>query len=136
MVKFLTVLGIGFVVISLAALLWPRFSPNPRPSALEKLHAFLLSTPAGQNAANVLGVSDDATVLPLTPSSISQQITDSVHSRISSVIITNFVRIISSRFKDLPIQDQEKVLNEFSKVFSQPQEATASPTQNLPNATK
>ena len=133
MVKFIGVLGVGASIVILLTLLWPRFSPNPRPAPLEKIHDILLSTEIGKNAANVLGVSDDQSVVPLTPQSVSQQIIMSVRNRVSDVIITNAVRIISQRFKDLPIDQQEKVINAFSQAISEPTSVEASPSQNLSN---
>lgn len=132
MVKFLSVLGSVLVVLSFATLMWPRFSPNPRPEPLQKLHDMLLTTTLGKNAANVLGVADDHTVIPLTPQSISQQVITSIRTRVSDVVITHAVREITKRFRDLPIQDQAKVLEEFTKAVTET-EATASPTQQLSN---
>ncbi len=137
MAKFLGVFGGALLVCCFVALIWPRFSPSPRPKPLQQLHDFLLTTPVGQNAANVLGVSDDQTVLPLTPQSISQQIINNIHTRVSDVVITHAVREISKRFRDLPIQDQEKVIEQFTKAVSEGfPEASSSPSQNLPDSTQ
>lgn len=133
MAKFIGVLGSVFLIASFVSLIWPRISPNARPKPLQQLHDMLLQTPVGQNAANVLGVSDDQTVLPLTPQSITKQIVDTIHTRVSDVIITHAVREITKRFKDLPTQDQEKVLDQFSKAVN---DAIPSPAQDLPNGSQ
>lgn len=135
MVKFLSVAGILAIVVISITMLWPRFSPFPRPLPLAKLHEIILKTQPGQQAANVLGVSDDATVSIISPQVILSQVSSAVRTRISNVVITHAVRAITKRFKDLPPQTQEKVLEELAKGLAESQQGEL-PSQDLPQATQ
>ena len=119
MVKFISVLGIVILLACAAALLWPRLTSNPRPEPLTRLHDLLVSTSVGSNAANVLGVSDEAQVVPLTPQRVMQQVGDGIKARVTDIIITNVVREIMSKFSQLPQNEQERILDAIGKSMNQ-----------------
>jgi hypothetical protein len=135
MVKFISVAGIAFFLIISITMLWPRFMTMPRPVPLARLYEIIVQTSPGQQAANVLGVSDDASVIVISPKEVVTQITSSVKTRISNVIITHAVREITKRFKDLPVKTQEKVLEELSKGISQAQQGDL-PPEDLPQSSE
>jgi hypothetical protein len=118
MAKFVSVLGIVLLALVALSLLWPRISPYPRPEPLTRLHNILVATPIGENAANVLGVSDEAQVVPLTPQTIVQSILDSVKTRVTDVLITHAVRGIMSRFSQLSPGEQTRILDAISQSMN------------------
>jgi hypothetical protein len=133
MLKFIGVLGVLFVIASCITLVWPGINPNPRPEPLARLHEMLMKTSLGQHAANVLGVSDEHPLTPLTAHSIGQEILRSFQARVSNVVITHAIREIAKRFKDLPVEEQQRVLEEFSSAID---ETILSSTQELPDVSQ
>jgi hypothetical protein len=118
MVKFVSVMGVILFVAVLLSLLWPRISPYPRPEPLTRLRSILVAIPQGQKVANVLGVSDESQVTPLTPQKIMQGIVDSVKARITDVVITHAVREIMSRFSQLSPGEQTRILDAISQSLN------------------
>lgn len=126
MAKFVSVFGIVILVAVVLSLLWPRISPYPRPEPLTRLHNILVATPVGGQAAQVLGVSDDATVVPLTPQGILQGVVDSVKVRVTDVVITHAVREIISRFSQLSPEEQTRILDAISQSMNASSSASGS----------
>lgn len=110
MAKFVSVFGIALIALVLVTLLWPRFSDAPRPQPLARLNEIIRGTPAGQNAAAVLGVSTDENVQKLTPQVIIGSIVTAAENRALDIVITNVVRTITQRFRDLPQEHQKRIL--------------------------
>lgn len=133
MKKFVSVVGIGIIVVSLLSLLWPRITNQPRPEFLSRYRSFLLATSVGQQAATVLGVSNEASVAPFSLTTASDSVRTVVKQRVNDVILTHAIREISKRFKELPAENQSKVLEALTTAVTEPE---ASPSQDLAQPTQ
>jgi hypothetical protein len=132
MAKFVSVVGIVLLVSVVLSLLWPRISPYPRPEPLTRLHDILLATSAGKQAAEVLGVSDEARAVPLTPQNIVEDIVHTARSRVTDVVITHAVREIIARFSRLSPSEQTRILD----AISQSMNASSSAASSTSSATR
>jgi hypothetical protein len=126
MVKFVSVIGIVLVVAAALSLLWPRISPYPRPEPLTRLHNILVATPLGEHAAAVLGVSDEAHVVPITPQGFIQGVVNTLEERLTDVVITHAVREIMARFSQLSPEEQTRILDAISQSMNASSSATSS----------
>lgn len=110
MVKLIAVSFFSFVVSSVASLVWPRLTVTPRPVPLEQIHDVVLRTSIGQQAAQVLGVSDEKNIVPIHPSAVAASaastIVATVEKRAQEVIVQNAVKQLTNQFDGLP-QEQK-----------------------------
>ncbi len=116
-----------FVAVSSLAggsLLWPRLTDRPRPKLLQDVHDMVLRTPAGQEAANVLGVSDEAHIVPINPGQIvasaANGVKTAVSNRIQKVIVGNAVNQLSRQMNNLSPEQQEYVKEAICKPPDKP----------------
>jgi hypothetical protein len=128
MAKFVSVFGIAVLVLLLATLLWPRFSDTPRPQPLARLNSIIRGTPAGQNVAAVLGVSTEDTVQKITLQSIVGSIVTTAENRAIDIAVAQIVREISNRFRNLPQEHQQRILEAIGNSLNT-STATASPSR-------
>jgi len=101
------------VTLSGGSLVWPRLTNNPRPQLLTQVHDAVVKTPVGSKAAQVLGVSDEATVQPINLGQIAGAIGNSIktaaQNRAQTIIMAQVMGQITSKYESLP-QDQKKQL--------------------------
>jgi len=110
-VRFFLALSIAVVALGSGSLMWPRLSDKPRPKLLQNVHDLVMKTTAGQNAANVLGVSDEANVQKLDfgqmASSAVLGAKTAVQDRVRTVVVTNAVNQLNRQFDNL--SDDQKI---------------------------
>jgi hypothetical protein len=99
--------GIGAaVVVSFASLLWPKFTAQPRPPALTKVREMVVQTSVGKQAADVLGVSDDATPGPVNVGSFitseGNAIVSNVGKAAQNAVTSKVIEQLASQFDKLP----------------------------------
>jgi hypothetical protein len=131
--KFTIVLLAACLFVGGLALLWPRFFDTPRPEPLGQINLIIRGTPQGQHMANVLGVSDEASVVKLSPAALVERGVTDTRNRVTDVLITHASRIIIERFSTLPDDQQQRILEALSSALSTNQ---PSPAEQLPEATQ
>lgn len=109
--RFFLALSVAVVALGSGSLMWPRLSDQPRPQLLQNVHDLVLKTTVGQNAANVLGVSDEANVQKLDfgqmASSAVNGAKNAVQNRVRTVVVTNAVNQLNQQFDGL--SDDQKI---------------------------
>ncbi len=95
------------------SLIWPRLTKQPRPAPLQQVRDVVVKTPVGQQAANVLGVSDDKNVQPIdVAKAISGAIgagEQAVAQRIQYVIVQKAVNQLESQIDKLPKDQRSQI---------------------------
>ncbi len=114
------------------SLLWPRLTDRPRPKLLQDVHDIVLKTPMGQEAAQVLGVSDEASVTPInfgqvTASAVSG-VKEAVRARIQKIIVGNAVNQLSRQMNNL--SDEQRSFVEEAICKPQPTPTSETSTSN------
>ena len=91
MLRFIFTLVAAGISVFGVSLLWPRLTNQPRPPILQEVHDTGLQTAAGQQAAQALGVSDEAKVEPLSGAAIVGgavgALKDAVQKRAETIIV-------------------------------------------------
>lgn len=113
MFKFIIVgLGSG-VLVSIASLVWPRLTVQPRPAPLEKVREIVIQTEIGKNAAEILGVASPSSVTRINPSQIARTAVESVvttvEKRAQEVVVENAVKQLSNQFNGLPQEQKQQI---------------------------
>ena len=100
------------VVISVASLVWPKVTAQPRPKQLTQVREIVMQTQVGQNMAQVLGVTDEAAVKPTSVGEFVQEQATAVVSNVADSAqraVTSQVLIqLSKKFTELPKDEQEQ----------------------------
>lgn len=118
MIRFFLVFVIAVLVIIGISLSWPRFSTAPRPQILEQVNTFVRSTAFGQQAANVLGVSNEQSMMTLSPQDIKDSGIQLIKNYATDIVVTHATRLIISKFGSLPLEQQQKILEALSQSLS------------------
>lgn len=109
--RFIIGLIVAGATLSVASMIWPKFSASARPQPLEELHTIVANTPLGQRLEEVLGVTDEADVEQVNIASVASSLTQSalgtLEDRARFIIVSQAVRQLASQFNDLP-QDQKQ----------------------------
>ena len=117
------------VVISIASLVWPKVTTQPRPKQLTQVREMVMQTQAGKNMAQVLGVTDEATVKPMSVGEFVQEQTAAVVSSVADSAqhaVTSQVLIqLSKKFSELPKAEQEQ----FRSLICTPPTPLPTPTE-------
>lgn len=100
------------VVISIASLVWPKVTAQPRPKQLTQVREMVMQTQVGQNMAQVLGVTDEASVKPMSVGEFVQEqatavvsnVADSAQHAVTSQVLVQ----LSRKFNELPKDQQEQ----------------------------
>ena len=133
MIRYLLVLFIVALVIAGISLSWSRFSQSPRPQILEQVNTFLRSTAFGQQAANVLGVSNEQSVMTLSPQYVKDSGVQMIKNYATDIVVTHATRLIISKFGTLPAEQQQKILEALSQSLST---NVKSQSEQLPEASQ
>jgi hypothetical protein len=108
--RFFLALSVAIVALGSGSLMWPRLSDKPRPKVLQDIHDLVLKTTVGQNAANVLGVSDESNIQKLDfgvmASTAVTNTKTAVQNRVRTVVVTNAVNQLNRQFDNLS-EDQK-----------------------------
>ncbi len=132
MIKFVSALLIAGAFVVGVSLMWPRLTSQPRPEVLTQVRDFIVQTPQGYEAANVLGVSDERNVEPfdirVTAQTIAYNIMNSLRERATDVVVTHAVRQLQKKYEELP-PDQQAQLQQIICVPTEP------PAEEVPEGT-
>lgn len=111
--RFILALTVAITALGSGSLIWPRLTDEPRPKLLQDVHDLVLRTSVGQDAANVLGVSDEANVQKIN---IGQVVAGAVgnaktavQNRIRTIVVTNAVNQLNRQFDNLSEEQQTYV---------------------------
>ncbi len=108
MLKFIFTLVAAGISVFGASLLWPRLTNQPRPPMLQEVHDTGLQTAAGQQAAQALGVSDEANITPLNGAEILAgavgALKEAAQERAQTIMVTQLTQQLS--------EDQKQQLQE------------------------
>lgn len=98
------------LVISLASLVWPKVTSEPRPEALTRVRDVVMHTQAGQGIAQALGVMDESTATPVSISSVvttgTNIVIDSVTKSAQHAVASRLMESVAKQFKDLSEEDK------------------------------
>ena len=112
-INFILALAVATTSLAGGSLIWPRLTTQPRPQLLEEVHNVVLKTQVGQETANVLGVSDERHVTPISPGQVAASallgIKNAVQRRVTTVIVGNAINQLRSRFDGLPSGQQQEI---------------------------
>lgn len=100
----------GVLVVAVMSVVWPRFSTDPRPEALTRVHDAVLETPLGMNLENVLGVSADSSGQPMSVSAVvatgTNAVVDAVKKSAQRAVTSKILESLAGQFQHLT--DEEK----------------------------
>ena len=117
------------VVISIASLVWPKVTTQPRPKQLTQVREMVMQTQAGKNMAQVLGVTDEATVKPMSVGEFVQEQTAAVVSSVADsaqhAVTSQLLIQLSKKFSELPKAEQEQ----FRSLICTPPTPLPTPTE-------
>ena len=117
-IKYILVAIAGAAVVSVVSLLWPKFTAKPEPNALEQVRNTVLGTEIGQNAAALLGVTNDAPHplnLSDTVSSVAGMVTTSVEKKVSQIVSDQVAAQVIKQYQQLPEIQQEHIVEMICK---------------------
>ncbi|MEK9143443.1 MAG: hypothetical protein AAB481_02345 [Patescibacteria group bacterium] len=117
-IKYILVAIAGAAVVSVVSLLWPKFTAKPEPNALEQVRDAVLGTEIGQNAAALLGVTNDHPQplnLSDTVSSVAGMVTSSVEQKVSQIVSDQVAAQVVKQYKQLPEIQQTYVTETICK---------------------
>lgn len=100
------------VVISIASLVWPKVTAQPRPKQLTQVREMVMQTQVGQNMAQVLGVTDEDSVKPMSVGEFVQEqatavvsnVADSAQHAVTSQVLVQ----LAKKFNELPKEEQDQ----------------------------
>lgn len=111
--QFLLTFFASAVTVSGLSLVWPKLTDKPRPEPLSRVREIVMQTPFGANAANILGVTDEATAEPINVSSaaasIAGSVTSTVTQRVQQAIGQQFVTQLVRQYDRLPDEQKQQV---------------------------
>lgn len=105
-------LSTGAIIVT-ASLGWGRFSTNPRPEPLTKVHDIVIETPIGRKLANTFGVSDETNVEPINISSVAAEVAGSVglevQKRAQSAVLSTVVGQLIRQYGQFSTEQQKEI---------------------------
>lgn len=103
------------VTVSGGSLVWPKVTRAPRPQLLQQVHDSVIKTPAGAQAAQVLGVTDDTNVQPINLGTVANTawngIKKGVEKRAQTILVSQVTTQLTGQYEKLP-KDQQKQLQD------------------------
>ncbi len=126
LIQFIGALVGAGVMVSFASLIWPKVTSDPRPPALTRVRETVIHTQLGWNAAQVLGVADEAGVEPV---SVGELVAQGANAAVTSVVETTKQTVTSQLLRQLAgqfgrLSEEEK--EAFRAEICQPQPASES----------
>ena len=122
LLQFVAALVITGGSVSVVSLIWPRISGEPRPAPLQNVHDYVLTTPLGNQAAQILGVTDEGNLEPVdvgsVASSVAGSIVSSVEEKAQEFVAKKAAEQPLQRIQTLPADRQQEVL----ELLCKPQE--------------
>lgn len=133
MFKFVSALLVAGVTLVAVSLLWPRFTNLPRPEVLTRVREFVVQTPQGYEAANVLGVSDERNVEPfnvrIAAETMAYNVVNVLKKRATDVVVTQAVRQLQKKYEELPPEQQMQL----QQIICVPSDAGPAATESSDN---
>ncbi len=112
------------VVVTLASLLWPKVTREPRPEALSRVRDVVIQTQVGQQLAQVLGVTDETNAEPVN---LGEVVTSGTNAALNTVaksaqhaVTSRLLESLGKQFNDLPQVEKEAFR---AQVCEPPQES-------------
>ena len=100
------------VVISVVSLVWPRVTAQPRPKQLTQVREMVMQTDVGKNMAQVLGVTDEGGIKPVSVGEfVAEQATvvvSNVASSAQQAVTSQVLSQLAKKFTELPKEEQEQ----------------------------
>jgi hypothetical protein len=98
------------VIIAVISIAWPRLSADPRPEMLTKVREVVIETPPGRSFSEVLGVTDETGVTPVSVSTIittgTNAAVDMVTKSTQKAVTEKILETLGSQFETL--SEEEK----------------------------
>lgn len=112
LVRFIIITFAALVVLGGISIIWPRIRKEPRPEFLSKVYQVSKKTDLGRKMENVLGVSTDKQIEPITIQNVTQSVLDSAQKSaqvyVQNIAVTYAVRQLVGMFNSLtPDQKNE-----------------------------
>lgn len=118
-VQFLLTLMMAGATVAGTSLLWPKLTDKPRPKPLEEVKNMVLKTPMGQQAAVVLGVTNEETIEPINVASVAASVTSNVSSAITNkaqeIVTRQAVEQLTRQIDQLPPEQKTQLQEIFCK---------------------
>ena len=113
LLKFIAVLGISAIALSVVSIAWPRLSTTKRPEVLDKVHDIVLKTDFGSNLQNVLGVSLDTTPTPINISSaaagVASYVVSSVEKKAQDVVYQQVLQQFFNQYQSMTPEKKQDI---------------------------
>lgn len=113
LIKYFFVVVGTVAAVTLASLLWPKFSNRPRPEPLTKVREMVVETPLGREVASLLGVADESGVgsvdLTTTAASLAGSVASTVSQKAQETVVSGIVTQMLRQYETLPQPQKEKV---------------------------
>lgn len=114
-VQLVLAVAVFGITVSGGSLVWPKVTRAPRPQLLQQVHDSVIKTPAGAQAAQVLGVTDDKNVQPINLGSVANTawngIKNAAQKRAQTILVSQVTTQLTSQYEKLP-KDQQKQLQD------------------------
>ncbi len=122
LLRYFFVLAGATLTIAGVSLVWPKLTSRSRPETLGKVHELVLKTELGQKAAEILGVEDESTVVPINVASAAAQVAvsvlSSVQEKTQQVVVSQTISVLAKKYEELPTEQKKQ----FENLICKPQE--------------
>ncbi len=113
MFRFILALLVAAGVVSAGSLSWYKFTKSPRPQPLTLVHDMLLTTWAGRQAAEALGVENESSIeqlnIPQVAGAMVASVAATVEQRVQEAVVSSVVTHIARQYDGL-VPEQKKQL--------------------------
>lgn len=100
----------AFAVVSFISIAWPRLSSDPRPEALTRVREAVIETSPGRSLSEVLGVTDETAVSPVSINSLVASGTnaaiDMVTKSTQKAVTGKILETLGTQFETLSEEDK------------------------------
>jgi hypothetical protein len=114
-----------FTILFITSILWPKFRSDQKPEFLQKIYSVGINTSPGQKLSNVLGVSIDKKIEPVSVTKLSEEMIKNTQNRIinytQNIAVTYAVRQLLGLYANL--EDNQK--KELKDIICQLKESTS-----------
>ncbi len=118
-IQFILTLVMGGATLAGASLVWPKLTDKPRPKPLDEIRKVVLKTPMGQQAATVLGVTNEETVEPINIASVAADVTNTVSTSVTNkaqeIVTRQAVEQLTRQIDQLPSEQKAQLQQIFCK---------------------
>lgn len=112
-VTFIFILAVASIVVGGVSLVWPRLTSAKRPQGLQQVRDALIKSDIGKQAAEVLGVSDEKNVAPISFPSLAASVANSAVSAVEEqaqrTVTTQIIQQLSKQYEQLPPEQKQQL---------------------------